>query len=148
MAKQIIGVYMIRNLVNGKRYYGSSQNCQGRLAGHRAALRRGDHTNSLLLNEWKLFGDTAFEFYVVVEVSDLHEARGVENNLIEKHLATNSQFGYNVMSRGRWSTEARLRNTEKKLIDGYGYMLLPNVTLYDQMSPIFVQTARKGHHDD
>jgi group I intron endonuclease len=141
-----IGVYMIRNTVNGKRYFGSSRRCKDRLSGHRGDLRRGDHTNALLLQEWQAYGEAAFEFAVVAEVPDIRDARRIENELIEQHNTTDTRYGYNQMMRGRWSTAARLRNTEKKLINKGKYRLLPDVSLEDPMSQVFVQTAKKGHH--
>ncbi len=147
MAKQIIGVYMIRNLVNGKRYFGSSLNCQSRLNGHRGALRRGNHTNIALLQEWNAFGKDAFEFAVIEETKTLGEARRLENELIGRHQTLDQQHGYNQMRNGKWSTAARLRDTERKLIAKRKYVLLPGVSLDEQMSPIFVQSAKKGHHD-
>lgn len=146
MTKHIIGVYMIRNLINGKCYFGSSKNCQSRLSGHRAALRRGDHTNVSLLQEWEAFGKDAFEFAIVEETMTLPEARRLENEFIERHRTTDLQYGYNQMKNGRWSVAARLRNTEKKLIAKHKYVLLPHVVLDEPMSGIFIRTAQKGHH--
>ena len=142
-----IGVYMIRNTVNGKRYFGSSQRCQDRLSGHRGDLRRGDHTNVLLLQEWQTYGEAAFEFVIVAAVADIREARRIENELIEQHNTTDTRFGYNQMLRGKWATVARLRNTEKKLIDKGMYRLLPDVSLEDPMAQVFIEAARKGHHE-
>ncbi len=137
-------VYMIRNIVNGKCYYGSTQNGHSRLAGHRAALRRGDHYNSLLQQEWLEFGEVAFTFEIIDVVPGVHEARSAENKLIARYNTTDSQFGYNVMLRGSWSTAARLRNTEMKLIAKRKYVLLTGVSLNDQMAAVFVRSAKKG----
>lgn len=147
MYQAITGVYMIRNLVNGKCYFGSSRNCQSRLNGHRGGLRRGDHINIALLQEWIEFGKDAFEFILIEETATLGEARGIENELIGRYQTFDPQRGYNHMHNGRWSPAARLRNTEKKLIAKRKYMLLPGVSLDDPMMPDFVQSAKKGHHE-
>lgn len=147
MIKLIIGVYMIRNLVNGKCYFGSSRNCLSRLNGHRGALRRGDHNNIGLLREWNEIGKDAFEFMIIKETATLGEARRLENELIGRYQTYDLQRGYNQMHNGRWSTAARLRNTEKKLIARQKYALLPGVSLEDPMTPEFVQAAKKGHHE-
>lgn len=138
---------MIRNLVNDKRYFGISDNYHSRLSGHRSGLRRGDHTNSQLKQEWNAFGEHAFEFSVVDVFEDRRSAALHESELIERYQTNDSRFGYNIMMRGRWSTAARLRNTEKKLIAKHKYSLLPGVKLEDEMAPVFVRSAKKGHHD-
>ena len=148
MAKHIIGVYTICNLVNGKRYFGSSKNCKSRLSGHRTALRRGDHTNVALLQEWNMFGENAFEFAIVEETMTLPEARRLENELIGRHQALDLQRGYNQMGNGKWSVAARVRDTERKLIAKRKYVLLPEVGIDDPMLPEFVDSARIGHSKD
>ena len=45
---RIIGVYVIRNLVNGKVYVGSSKDILCRFNGHKACLRRNAHANKFL----------------------------------------------------------------------------------------------------
>lgn len=139
-------VYMIRNIINEKRYFGSSLRWGSRLSAHRSQLRRGDHYNTLLSQEWLEFGDAAFEFVVIAEGLNLLNAKHIENEMIERFNTTDTRFGYNVMMRGRWSTSARLRNTEKKLIAKLKYALIPGVSLDDPMSLVFVQTGMKGHH--
>jgi group I intron endonuclease len=148
MAKHIIGVYMIRNIVNGKCYFGSSMNCQSRMSGHRAALRRNDHTNVALLKEWETFGEGAFEFAIVEETITLPEARRFENELIRRHQTLDLQRGYNQMGNGKWSAAARMRDTERKLIAKRKYALLPKVGLDDPMLPEFLDAATKGHGKD
>jgi group I intron endonuclease len=147
MYQLITGVYMIRNLINGKCYFGSARNCQSRLNGHRGALRRGDHNNIALLQEWNEFGKDAFEFILIEETATLGEARRLENELIGRYQTHDLRRGYNQMHNGKWSPAARLRNTEKKLIAKRKYALLPGVALEDPMTPDFVLAAGKGHHE-
>ena len=57
-----MGVYMIKNKVNGKVLIGSSTNLPAILNRYRAELKMGSCRNILLQNEWQQFGSDAFEF--------------------------------------------------------------------------------------
>lgn len=56
------GVYEIRNTLNGKVYIGSSVNVGRRLAAHRQALARGNHSSRHLQAAWARHGADAFSF--------------------------------------------------------------------------------------
>jgi len=57
-----MGVYQIKNTVNGKVLIGSSRNLPGILNRFRSELKLGSCRNSALQNEWEQFGSGAFEF--------------------------------------------------------------------------------------
>ncbi len=67
-----MGVYRISNTQNGKAYIGFSLDLQAKINRHKAELKFGSHRNSELLNEWKTFGESSFEFEVLDEL-DLDE---------------------------------------------------------------------------
>ena len=56
----VSGVYMIRNATTGCAYIGSSHDVAQRWNGHRASLRRGDHSCRALQQEWQIGGETRF----------------------------------------------------------------------------------------
>ena len=60
-----MGVYQIRNTVNGKMLVGVSVDLPAILNRHRAELRMGGHRNRELQKEWTEFGAEAFEFEVL-----------------------------------------------------------------------------------
>lgn len=60
-----MGVYQIRNTVNGKLLIGTSVNLPAILNRHRTALRMGSHQNRELQKDWAEFGPEAFEFEVL-----------------------------------------------------------------------------------
>jgi len=70
MAKDKIGIYMILNKVNGKRYIGSSKNVRKRKNRHFSELRRDVHKNRKLQNSFNKYGEDKFEFKLLEEVSD------------------------------------------------------------------------------
>ena len=57
-----MGVFQIKNKVNGKVLIGSSPNLPGILNRFRAELKMGSCRNMALQEEWKQFGPEAFEF--------------------------------------------------------------------------------------
>jgi len=67
-----MGVYQIKNQVNGKVLIGSSVNLPGILNRFKAELKMGSCRNIALQNEWKQFGPEVFEFKEI-EVLELKD---------------------------------------------------------------------------
>lgn len=63
-----IGIFQIRNKVNGKRYVGSSLNLDAIWNRNRAELNFGGHRNITLQKEWKEFGEENFTFEILSEI--------------------------------------------------------------------------------
>jgi len=59
------GVYVIRNLINGKALVAGSNNAQGTLNRHRFELRCGQHRNARLAQDWREHGEASFLFEVL-----------------------------------------------------------------------------------
>ena len=64
-----MGVFQIRNLVNGRVLIGSSLNLPGILNRHQFALQMGKHQNRLLQTEWNEFGSENFAFEILDELT-------------------------------------------------------------------------------
>ena len=67
-----MGVFEIRNKVNGKVFVASSNNIPGRINRHKFALNHGSHASKSLQADWDESGEDAFEFETVepVELRD------------------------------------------------------------------------------
>lgn len=59
------GIYMITNMINGKRYIGSSYNLSKRKSTHLWALRKGVHVNRHLQSAFDKHGEKVFLFTVL-----------------------------------------------------------------------------------
>jgi group I intron endonuclease len=70
---RISGIYSIHNLLNGKRYIGSSINVKKRWEAHRDQLKRKIHHSILLQRAWDKYGKEAFEFSILEEVEPIKE---------------------------------------------------------------------------
>jgi group I intron endonuclease len=57
-----MGIYQIKNKVNGKMLIGSSVNLPAILNRFKAELKMGSHRNIVLQKEWQQFGPEMFEF--------------------------------------------------------------------------------------
>lgn len=88
------GVYIIRNVKNGKVYVGSSANIFARWATHRRELEAGVHHSIRLQRAWLKYGAGAFVFEVVAVERDRARRLADEQRFIDLHKAATS--GYNV----------------------------------------------------
>lgn len=64
------GVFVIRNLLNGRVYVGGSLNLDGAMNRHRFELRTRSHRNKLLLRDWLEHGEQNFAFEIVDHVKE------------------------------------------------------------------------------
>lgn len=88
------GVYMIKNLNNGKVYVGQAKNLQKRLLQHLAAK-----TDKPLHKEIQKDGIDSFEFRVL-EVCEKSELDSIEQKYIRKFNSTDEKYGYNISPGG------------------------------------------------
>ena len=97
-----MGVFQIKNKLNGKILIGSSNNLPARLNRFRAELKMGNCRNVALQQEWKEFGPEAFEFEELEILEPLddpsynpaEDLRFLETLWIEK-LKSYGDGGYN-----------------------------------------------------
>ena len=97
MAKNnaVCGVYMIKNLVNGKVYIGSSINCANRFYLHKWSLKANRHQNARLQHSWAKHGAEAFSFEVVEETPRENRI-AAEQKLIDALRSVDPDYGYNI----------------------------------------------------
>lgn len=94
MIEQKTGVYLIKNLINGKVYVGSAaKSFLSRWRVHRANLRHQTHTNTKLQNSWNKYGEAAFSFEVFIVCSP-QNCLLFEQRVIDFLDAVN--IGYNI----------------------------------------------------
>ncbi|MBP5462533.1 MAG: GIY-YIG nuclease family protein [Lachnospiraceae bacterium] len=93
------GIYRITNTLNGKSYIGKTgMNFGDRWDSHRAKLNGGYHDNPHLQRAWDKYGQDAFEFEIVEEVSDLSLLNDLEKKYIERYRENN--ICYNILDGG------------------------------------------------
>lgn len=89
-----IGIYQIRNLINGKSYIGSSMRIKYRWKQHEFRLKKGNHHSYKLQRAWDKYGEDNFEFKIIEVVDDVDLLIEKEQYWMDKYnVITN---GYNV----------------------------------------------------
>ena len=71
--KFIVGVFQIRNKINGKIYIDSNVNLEAFWNRNRMQLNFGNHPNELLQKEWKEFGEENFVYEILSEIKQKEE---------------------------------------------------------------------------
>jgi len=64
----IMGVYQVKNLVNGKIFIGSSKNIPARLNRHKFELKFGSENITELQNDYNKFGEEKFLYEILDEL--------------------------------------------------------------------------------
>lgn len=98
-----IGVFAVRNLLNGKIFIGSSVNLDAMWNRIQVQLNFGNYYNSQLQKDWKEFGPESFVYEIISEIKqdDNEEIRdyGTEVKQLEKlyidELQPFGEKGYN-----------------------------------------------------
>lgn len=83
------GVYMIKNVLNDKRYIGSSRNIKQRLRTHLSTLIRNLHHNKHLQNSYNKYGQSSFKMCVLECCEDI---RDTILFLEQKYLDLNPEY--------------------------------------------------------
>lgn len=87
------GVYCIINLINKKKYAGSSStSIKNRWAHHRSLLRSGRHGNYRLQRDWDKYGEENFDFRVLI-YTEPEEALPLEQWILDNYTYL---FEYNI----------------------------------------------------
>jgi group I intron endonuclease len=96
----MMGIYSIKNKINGKIYIGQSRNIEHRKKQHRTELKCNVHRNTYLQHAYNKYGADNFEFELIEEVYDSSELNKRERWYIKNFSAKNPSYGYNLTDGG------------------------------------------------
>ncbi len=91
-----MGVFQIRNQINGKILLDSGLNMPAKWRRHLMELKFGSHRNKVLQQEWKQYGEKAFQYEVVAELEYESTTQDYSKEvaiLAELHLEELMPFG-------------------------------------------------------
>lgn len=80
----MIVVYSLTNTINGKKYFGVSQEYEKRKRSHLNQLRKNNHNNLNLQEDWNNFPEESFEWEVVQRFKDRKDAETFEMEQVNK----------------------------------------------------------------
>lgn len=110
------GIYILRNLTNGKFYVGSTVNLRRRCHQHFEGLRSNRHHNPHLQSAWNKYGAPSFEFLVVEIIDSTPEILVREQAWIDALGAATSDDCYNFCAKaGSHLGRKRSEETRRKL---------------------------------
>jgi group I intron endonuclease len=103
---QPMGIYQIRNMINGKIFLGSAKNLQGIINSNKFRLKNGLHRNKEMQNDFNEVGEKSFSFEILdylkptedLKCDYAQELRMLEDMWLEK-LQPYDERGYNTKNR-------------------------------------------------
>lgn len=101
---KICGIYCIRNMVNNKKYIGSSIDINSRWSYHKKVLKINKHDNPYLQSSWNKYGKNNFDFSIVEDCEqDISEDMLIikEQTWINYYRSYDREYGYNLRDSGR-----------------------------------------------
>lgn len=101
------GIYLIKNMVNGKAYIGSTKNLNDRKYQHFSDLRLDKHHNPHLQYSFNKYGEKSFEYYIIAYcpedklleredfyinyLQSMNRNKGYNLSTAERHIITDEQ---------------------------------------------------------
>ena len=138
-------IYVILNLALHKQYVGRTRNLDSRYSDHVSKLRAGRDENPDLQRDWGRDGEENFIWVDVLLRAGALPPNILEDLLIDTLGTVDPALGYNGMTSRGWSSHARLRDMERKVIRARKFQLRPGGSLDDPIMESYLETVWKGH---
>lgn len=107
--KEQSAVYLIRNLVNQKVYVGASKDSKARMSRHRKYLKRNQHKNPALQEDWNIHGRMNFDFSIL-ELAPPEKLLERESYWMKFYGSLDIEKGYNY-----WISDNSITPRDKKV---------------------------------
>lgn len=108
------GIYKITNISNDKVYIGQAVNIKARFSKHKWALRNNKHHSIHLQRAWNLYGEDAFKFEIIEEVTEANQLVILEQKYLDFFKSYDDNFGYNIAMNAENSMKGRNHTEEWK----------------------------------
>ena len=91
------GIYLLRNLINGKIYVGKAKNFDDRFRRHKQSELLPHNSQSRIINAIKKYGWQAFSIEILEVCDETDELLDKEAGWIKALNATDNKIGYNIL---------------------------------------------------
>lgn len=109
----MIGIYAIKNIINGKLYIGLSSKIEKRFLYHKKCLIKNKHLNKHLQSSFNKIGIDNFEFYIIEECS-IEELNDKEKYYIDLYKTYDNNYGYNKTYGGGFGKMSEEINEQRR----------------------------------
>lgn len=108
------GIYVIENLVNGRKYVGASKNIKSRWRQHKLDLKKNEHANALIQEDFLIYGMDVFNFFII-EICEESSLIEKEEFYIKEYKTRDYDGGYNMTSGIGTKNKVVKEETRKKI---------------------------------
>ena len=102
--KKLSGIYCFYNIINNKRYIGSSISYNSRINGHLRTLDSKTHCNNHLQKAWNKYGKENFKVIILEQVQNVLLLQEKEQYWIDFYKSYDFANGYNILKEAFNST--------------------------------------------
>jgi len=117
---KVMGIYKITNIINGKFYLGSSNDCHQRWIEHLSDLRRNKHHSIHLQRAWNKYGEKNFIHEIIEVVNNVEDILNREQYWLDKLQPFHRDNGYNICSVAGKTIGFKHSDKTKKLLSDKG----------------------------
>lgn len=93
----MIGIYQIKCLMNDRIYIGGTTDIDSRFLVHRGTLRRGQHRNRHLQEDYDKHGESQFEYSILEKLEDKNDLDSREQFYLDSGECLYANGGYNIL---------------------------------------------------
>lgn len=129
----ICGIYCIQNLINRKRYIGSSKDIYDRWLSHTRQLNKNNHHCNHLQNSWNKYGKDNFIFFIVEECPE-NERFVYEQFWYDYYKVYDENYGFNC---SKIATSSNSPFSVEDIVDGKSIM---NIEQFNNVINYLVNT--------
>jgi len=142
----MIGIYIIKNVVNNKHYIGSSNNIYDRWRRHKRALLTNSHHSVALQRAWNKYGARSFTFglYKVLDENISNEdLRKEEQKYLDSKASIDAWFRDNIIKDDtKKILRSELYNNYKEYCEDNDVLLMKKADLFESMNDIMGHTKK------
>lgn len=142
---QISCIYVIKNIVNDKKYIGSTCDFARRKRQHSHELIHQKHSNDYLQKAWNKYGKKSFEWELIEYIPNINLLKEKEQYWMDKFKVCNDKYGYNIDPK---ADRKNLSEETKRKIGNANRTKLKGRKINKETCKIFAIAQKKRHREN